>query len=328
MTNPLHDRRGPAVGRLATRLRPSRGGVVELAIAGALVLAPLPVLAGPSAAPPAEGATAPAEGQTSPDAPPSADDPVERAMAAYQRGTDNYNHAKYDEALADFREAASLYASPDFQYNIGLCYEKLEKYDEAIGAFTAYLRAKPNAEDRPNVEDRIEGLKVDRDRKQQEDEEARAAEKARAAEEARAAEAAARAAEPPPPVVDSGPPPGRTLILSGSALAGVGGALALGGGIALGVLARQRSLDVDRAQTEGNPDELSFAELEALEAEGKRFEGIQVGLVAGGAVVAVTGAVLLALGLRKRGAAASSKAGGAEARLVPTRGGLMLTGRF
>jgi len=84
---------------------------------------------------------------------------LERAMAAFQRGSENYNMAKYDVALRDFLEAASLYASPDFQYNIGLCYEKLDKPEEAIAAFETYLKTKPDASDRANVEDRVARLR-------------------------------------------------------------------------------------------------------------------------------------------------------------------------
>jgi tetratricopeptide (TPR) repeat protein len=271
-------------------------------------------LAGPSAAAP--------ETAAEPSAGPAEDDSVARAMAAYERGTKNYNRAQYEEALADFTEAASLYASPDFQYNIGLCYEKLGKYDDAIRAFSTYLRAKPDADDRPNVENRIQMLQQELERRERE------------AEDAEAARVAEPSPQPPPepaqPIDDDAAPPatdaGRPLIVSGAALAGVGAAVALGGGIAFGVLAGRRSAAVDEVQTGGNPEELSFDETRELEREGKRFEGIQIGMVAGGAVVAVTGAVLLALGLRKRQAA------GAQARLAPALGrgtaGLVLTGRF
>jgi len=287
-----------------------------MALAWALVLAPRPSLAGAAAtAPPAEGTPTEEAGP---------DEQVERAMAAYQRGTQNYNLAQYEAALADFTEAASLYASPDFQYNIGLCYEKLDKYEDAIRAFAAYLRAKPDAEDRPNVENRIHALEQELERRKREAEEDEAA--ARRAQQE-------RSAVPPPaaPVTSDERPPtaGRPLIIAGAALVGVGAAVALGGGIALGVVAGKRSQAVDDVQTGGNPEGLTFAETQQLEHEGKRFEGIEVGLVAGGAAVAVTGAVLLALGLRKR-----QQATGAQAWLRPLYGGatgpagLVITGRF
>lgn len=289
-------------------------------LACALVLASRPSLAGASAGALAGPPAAAPETAAEPSTGPVEDDSVARAMAAYERGTKNYNAAQYEEALADFTEAASLYASPDFQYNIGLCYEKLGKYDEAIRAFSTYLRAKPDAEDRPNVENRIQMLQQELERREREAEE----------EAARAAEGDPQPPPEPARPVEDAPPPaadaGRPLIVSGAALAGVGAALALGGGIAFGVIAGKRSAAVDEVQTGGNPEGLSFDETRELEREGKRFEGIQIGMVAGGAAVAVTGAVLLALGLRKRQAARG------QARLGPALGpgtaGLVLTGRF
>lgn len=300
-----------------------------MALAWAIVLAPRPSLAEQSTVAPAKGATTetpttePTE--TAPSEPKSEqDEQVARAMAAYQRGTQNYNLAQYEAALADFTEAASLYASPDFQYNIGLCYEKLGKYDEAIRAFAAYLRAKPSAEDRPNVENRIHALEAEMDRRKREAEQAESDRLAAAREPAEPAQPV----QPVQPVVDepAPSPEGRPLIFAGAALIGVGAAVALGGGIGFGVVAGKRSQAIDAVQTGGNPDELTFNETRALEREGKRFEGVQIGLAAGGAVVAVTGAVLLALGLRKRQATQT------QARLGPTLGlrgaGLVITGRF
>ncbi|MCA9708753.1 MAG: tetratricopeptide repeat protein [Myxococcales bacterium] len=259
-----------------------------------MTLVPVHGLAAPASGDPQAPATAdapiapPGEG---PSTEPAADPAEARAMAAYDRGTQNYNMAQYEAALADFKEAASLYASPDFQYNIGLCYEKLGKYDEAIRAFATYLRAKPDAEDRPNVENRIQELQRDIERQERE-----------------AQQAAERepAPDPAPPDPVAAPPPGRPgrgLVIAGATLVGVGAAVALAGGIGFGVLASDQSFLLDEIQTGGNPENLTFADAELIDADGRRFEGIQVGMVAGGSVIAVTGAVLLALGMRKRNAA-------------------------
>ena len=308
-----------SLGRRVSSLRSRElgGGLARSVIACALVLAPRPSLAEPAPAEPA------AEGGASTQ--PPEDDQVARAMAAYDRGRQNYNLAQYDAALADFTEAASLYASPDFQYNIGLCHEKLGKYDEAIRAFTAYLRAKPDAEDRPNVENRIQMLQQELERRRREAEDAEAARIAAQGREPDPQPAPSAADEPDEPAEAS---PGRPMIVAGASLAGLGAAVALGGGIAFGVLAGRRSDAVDAVQS-GNPDALTYDQTLALEREGKRFEGVQIGLIAGGAVVGVTGAVLLALGLRQRQAAKDARA---QARLVPSLGGghagLVLTGRF
>ena len=236
---------------------------------------------------------------------------LERAMEAFNRGTENYNNAKYTEALADFQEAASLYASPDFQYNIGLCYQKLGKVDEAILAFETYLKTKPDAPDRANVEDRIARLK-----------EAKAT--GMPMDDTPPPDNGPRPADPPPDDTKK-KGDGKPLIIAGAVLAGVGAALGLGGGIGAGVAARQRSDDLDDIQSGGNPGNQSFQDAQDLEDEGKRLEGIQIGLAAAGAAIAVTGVVLIAIGLSKRKA---SKRAGVVPQLGPGLAGLSLTGRF
>lgn len=239
-------------------------------------------------------------------------------MEAFRRGTQHYNDAEYESALGAFQEAASLYASPDFQYNIGLCYEKLDKPAEAIRAFEVYLRTKPEATDRANVRDRIARLEQ---RKLELEEEAR---------EARAQETA-----PPPRIEPQGAAdtpdepsikPHRPLIISGGALLGVGGLTALVGGIAFGVLARQRSDEVQDVLEGGNPDALTLDETRELEDEGERFEVGQISTVAVGASIAIVGSVLLAIGLKRR--AENQATASVSPVLGPTRAGLAITGRF
>lgn len=239
-------------------------------------------------------------------------DDAKQAMEAFARGSDNYNAAKYDAALRDFLEAASLYASPDFQYNIALCYEKLDKPEEAIAAFETYLKTKRNVPDRANVEDRIRRLQAEIDR---------------------------RASTPDPtptPAPSSDRAPGRALVISGAALLGVGAAVALGGGIGMGVAAKRRSDDLDEVQSGGNPQGLTFAQANDLQDEGKRFELGQIAMAAAGGAVAIVGVALLAVGLRKRGKSRAVE-GKSAARWRPTAiapsstrsgFGLTLTGRF
>lgn len=244
------------------------------------------------------------------------DEMLDRAMAAYERGQQNYKLAQYEAALADFKEASSLYASPDFQYNIGLCYEKLGQYDEAVLAYVTYLKVKPEAEDRANVEATIQRLQ--QLSKEQKD---------RAAADKDRGPRIEPGPTPTPVDEPAGPKPWKPLVIAGAAIAGVGAAVAIGGGIAFGVLAKNRSDDLDAVQTGGNPDDVSFADAQTLESDGERFEAVQIGMAAGGAAVAIVGGALLAVGLVRK-----KKAGGATARLVPQFGshaaGLSLVGRF
>lgn len=246
-----------------------------------------------------------------PEAPPDAAtmdaDDRQRAMDAFHRGSDSYNRADYQGALSDFLEAATLYASPDFQYNIGLCYEKLNKPEEAIAAFQTYLKTKRDVPDRANVEDRIARLREELER---------------------------RANAPAPTPTPDGPPPSpprdrsKPLVIAGAAITAVGAAVALGGGIGLGLAAKRRSDDLDAVQTGGNPDDLTFDEAGDLEAEGKRLELGQIVTVAVGGAIALAGVALLAVGLSRR---KQAKAGRAAA-LTPNFGrsavGLSFSGRF
>jgi tetratricopeptide (TPR) repeat protein len=245
-----------------------------------------------------------------PDDEPKEDPQLERAMKAYELGQAAYNAADYDAALGHFQEAASLYGSPDFQYNIGLCYEKLDKPEEAIRAFEVYLRAKPTAEDRAQVEDRIAEQRERLATKQQGGSDD-------------ASDGDDRDPPPPPP----GKNDGRALVISGAVLLGVGAALGLAGGIGFGVAAKRRSDDLDDVQSGGNPGDVTFAEAQDLESEGKRFETLQIATAAVGAAIGITGVVLLAIGLKRKQAAGAS-----ALRFSPHLGkgtaGLSLGGRF
>jgi tetratricopeptide (TPR) repeat protein len=246
-----------------------------------------------------------------PEAPPDAgsmdSDDRQRAMDAFHRASDSYNRADYQAALSDFLEAATLYASPDFQYNIGLCYEKLNKPEEAIAAFETYLKTKRDVPDRANVEDRIARLREELERRAN--------------------------APAPKPEPDGAPKPAprdrsKPLVIAGAALTAVGAAVALGGGIGLGLAAKRRSDDLDAVQTGGNPDELTFGEAGDLEDEGKRLELGQLVTVAVGGAIGLAGIALLAVGLSRRRQAKS----GPKAALTPNFGrtavGLSISGRF
>lgn len=255
---------------------------------------------------------------------------VSQAMGAYHRGTDNFNAGKFEAALSDFKEAASLYASADFQYNIARCYEELEKHEEAVRAFQTYLKAKPDADDRASVENRIKLLEklIEEKRKRREQEanqeptvivqqvgEDKSAKRKKAA---------------------------RPLIISGAVIAGLGAATAIGGGLGFGLAANSRSNDLDAVQTGGNPDNLTFAEATTVADEGKRLETFQIVTAAGGGGLAVVGIVLLSIGVvfnktpsTKAAGSGKDTAHNRRARrplLVPSlgqgRAGLSLVGRF
>ena len=282
-----------------------------LALACATAVAvPRVAVAGPAADPGAETATSPEDGGDQADEPRKADS-LERAMDAYNRGQEHYRRARYKEALIAFKEASTLYASPDFQYNIARCYEKLEQYEEAILAYQTYLSTKPDASDREDVEASIEFLQQ------------------KAAEEEKSRDAATATPTPAPTPVDAPPEPrpDRPLIIAGAVVGGVGAVLALGGGIGFGVAAQRRSDDVFFIQEEGNPDGATRAETKTLADEGKTFETLQIAFAATGGVLVVAGAALLAVGLANK-----KHNKGLQTAVVPSFGrgfaGVGLTRRF
>lgn len=258
----------------------------------------------------AQGAFEAPEEESGPEEGPEAaededEDPkIKRAMEAFERGEKHYAASEFEAALEAFLDAQSLFPSPDFHYDIGQCYEKLDKFEEAIRAYRSYLRGKPEATDYATVKTRIGELET------LHEEQKRAAEEAGAQEEPK--------------------DPSKALVISGAVLMGVGAAAALGGSIGFGLQARTRSSEVDDINAGNNPDRLTVADVEALDAAGRRAETFQIVSVGVGGAVAIVGAVLLAIGLKKKKQAASAAA--ALPRLHPMLGsksmGFALSGRF
>lgn len=86
----------------------------------------------------------------------------ELARAHFLSGQSYFDEARYADALHEFHEAYTISRRPGFQYNIGVCEEKLGHTDAAIAAFERYLREAPNAPDRATVEARLSELRGQR----------------------------------------------------------------------------------------------------------------------------------------------------------------------
>jgi tetratricopeptide (TPR) repeat protein len=262
-----------------------------------LALAPVQVVAAPPKSEPA-----PSEDE----APPDEDPNYTRAVEAYRRGTELYNEAKFEDALAAFQEAATLYASPDFQFNIAKCYERLGKYEEAIRSYETYLRTAEDSGDTAVIEASIAYLQ-------------------------RRIEERDAAAEKPPevePEPDTGPkkPPGRALVLTGGVLLGVGAAVALGGGLGFGIPVSRDNATLGEV-LDGNPDGLTFAEADEIASGAKLNQTLELVMIGVGGALVVIGAALLGVGMAK-----NKKATTARLRVAPTWGragaGLSLSGNF
>lgn len=266
-----------------------------------LALAPVQV----NAAPPKQTEPAPSEED---EAAPAEDPNYERAVEAYRLGTELYNEAKFEEALAAFQEAATLYASPDFQFNIAKCYERLGKFEEAIRSYETYLRTAEDSGDAAVIEASIADLQ-------------------RRIEERDAAAQNQLDTEPEP---EPGPskPPGRTLVITGGVLLGIGAAVGLGGGLGFGLQVSRDNATLGDVLG-GNPDGLTFAEADELANAAQLNQTLELVMIGVGGALALTGAALLGVGMAKN---KKAKATTARLRIAPTWGrtgaGLSLSGSF
>jgi hypothetical protein len=81
------------------------------------------------------------------------------AKSAFEKAAADYKLQRYEEALAGFEEAYRLTNEPSILFNIGQCYKQLERFDEALRAFRAFLRDAPaQSPQRPNAEARIQEI--------------------------------------------------------------------------------------------------------------------------------------------------------------------------
>ncbi|HZS37402.1 MAG TPA: tetratricopeptide repeat protein [Polyangia bacterium] len=81
------------------------------------------------------------------------------ARLHFQVGQSYYDEANYGDALKEFREAYRLSKRPALLYNVALCHERLDQFDQAIAALERYLADEPQAQDRKLIEARIGNLR-------------------------------------------------------------------------------------------------------------------------------------------------------------------------
>ena len=222
----------------------------------------------------------------------------EQARRAYERGRILFEAKDYESAVVAFEEAAALYASPDFQYNLALCYERLERYPEALIHYRAYKASAGDEVDLALIEARMEALRELIRTTEQERDEAAARD-----EGAVGASAEPRGDEPSvDPSVTAGDrqtPAGKGMRDGGIALMVIGVAVGGGMGVGFGLAVNQGNDELEQIQRGGNPMDASFAEASDIAQRTERSETLQFIGIGIGAGVAATGAILTALGQRK-----------------------------
>jgi tetratricopeptide (TPR) repeat protein len=85
---------------------------------------------------------------------------VREARARFEEGRAAFDAGNYEVALTAFRRAHELVGTPEILFNIGTCADYLHRDQEALDAFEAYIRERPDAADRTQVEGRIRSIRA------------------------------------------------------------------------------------------------------------------------------------------------------------------------
>lgn len=88
-------------------------------------------------------------------APARGDELRDQAKVHYDLGRSEFQAARYDRAMVEFRASYATAPIPDLLYNIGRCQEELGDRAGAAKSYRQYLAAKPTAEERGELEGHI-----------------------------------------------------------------------------------------------------------------------------------------------------------------------------
>lgn len=210
--------------------------------------------------------------------------PSASARAARQQAEEAFEQERYDDAAAAFEDAYATSPHPTDLFNLGRVREEQGELAAALAHYESFA-AQPRLSlaQRDAAAERIEVLRklVQPDR----------------------APAPTQMAAPANITTDTQREPenaGRTLIISGAALAGVGTLAAVAGGVGFGLVARRNTDSLDRLAAGENPSRLTLAESEELDAQGRNAEALQITFLAAGSAVALVGVALIAVGVRAK----------------------------
>lgn len=277
-------------GRARVRGGAQRG--VAAALAGSLVAGVVPGTQGQVLAAMSSGAGSMEQAAAQPSA-------ADLSAQAIER----FNARDYDAAVRLFEEAYAIDKVPNYLFNIGRVYEEKGDIRSAVDYYQRFVKE-------PGVEIEARDLALQRLRVLK-----------GILQETDPGEKPAEAAPTPAPVVEGPkpePPPvrpaapdpkWRKMKLTGAGLLGVGGGALIVGGVLGGLtLSRQNQLDATH----------DYAARQDLKQGGERLAIATDVLIIGGAVLALTGVALLAVGISKGKSSAV-----AQRRVLPTGTGLV-----
>lgn len=259
-----------------------RHSVPAIAVGLALCLPPLEAVAAP---------------EPEPDTSLSADDASRQEDARRLRAEaeERFFATDYDGALSAFQRAYELAPHPTDLFNMGRIHEEKGELAAALARYEEFVtQPRIRLEERAAAAERIKVLRMLVEDEARDD---RRLVRERKDE---------RAPAPEDPAQDdlSGPRDstavGRPLLVSGVVLTSIGAALALGGGLSFGLLARRDSDRIDALGEGQNPGRLSLSEAENLHARGRDFETLQIASLAAGVTLAGVGTGLLVAGIVRR----------------------------
>lgn len=137
---------------------------MRCALVAALVAGLLASGGGVAAAQDGQGVTASEQG-----AAPSEDEGAQaRARGHFQAGASYYEAGSYEDALREFQRAYDLSQRPQLFYNLSLCYQNLDDYENAIAFLRRYLDEVVEIPNRANLELRIQTFQARLDARAQE----------------------------------------------------------------------------------------------------------------------------------------------------------------
>lgn len=235
--------------------------------------------------------------------------PNPQAVAAFEEGQERFSNADYQGALEAFQRAGEIQPAPALNYNIGLCYLRLERYEAAIEALETYLRD-ADPPDRADVEYMIEDA-----RRKLEDQRraAEAAQQAAAAEESEVVDDDASFTSSSGEAPAEAAKPYRALVIAGGTLLGAGVAAGLAGGLSFGLAIDRRNETIDAFNESGGTSGPSLDEVLVLQDEAHRFEAGEFAMIGIGIALAAGGAAALGIGLYRK----SKGAPPTRSRVVP-----------
>lgn len=91
------------------------------------------------------------------------------AAAHFQQGRQLFEQNRWSEALAEFQSGYESYPLPGFLVNIGQCYRKLERFEEARDTWLKFLQTNPSGALRAEVDEALAEVRVEIDKRDQEE---------------------------------------------------------------------------------------------------------------------------------------------------------------